>query len=148
MVDRLHGEVPGHELDDRLEAGEGRADAHPGEAIFGDRRIDHARRAELIEQALGHFVGALILADLLAHDEHRRIAAHLLGHGVAQRLAHGHAHHLGAGRDLGFRPRLRRRDLRTRRRLLDVGQALAEFAGRSLSPCGEGWGEGELASIA
>ena len=29
------------------------------------------RSAELIEQALGDFVGALILADLLAHEEHR-----------------------------------------------------------------------------
>ena len=91
MVDRLHGEVPGHELDDGLQAGEGRADADPGKAIFGDRRVDHAGRAELVEQALGHFVGALIFADLLAHDEHRRIAAHLFRHGVAQRLAHGHA---------------------------------------------------------
>ena len=134
MVDRLHGEVPGHELDDRLQPGEGRADADPGKAIFGDRRIDHAGRAELIEQALGDLVGALILADLLAHDEHRRIAAHLLGHGVAQRLAHGHADHLGAGRDLGLGPRLRRRDLRARRRLLDIGQALAEIA--AVAPSG------------
>ena len=75
-----------------------------------------------------HLVGALIFADLLAHDEDRRIAAHLLGHGVAQRLAHGHGDHLGAGRDLGFGPRLGRRYLRPRRRLLDVGQALAEIA--------------------
>ena len=80
-----------------------RADADPGKAIFGDRRIDHAARSELIEQALGDFVGALILADLLAHEEHRRIAPHLLGHGVAQRLAHGHGDHCGAGRA----PRLR-----------------------------------------
>ena len=106
VVDRLHGEVPGHELDDGLEAGEGRADAHPGKAIFGDRRVDHAGRAELVEQALGHFVGALIFADLLAHDEHRRIAAHLFRHGVAQRLAHGHADHLGTRRDLGLGARL------------------------------------------
>ena len=140
MVDRLHGEVPGHELDDRLEAGKGRADADSGKGIFGDGRVDHARRSELIEQALGDFIGALILADLLAHDEHRRIAAHLFGHGVAQRLAHGHAHHFGAGRDLGVGPRLGRRDLRTRRRLLDIGQALAEFAGRSLSPLRRGLG--------
>ena len=69
VVDRLHGEVPGHELDDGLEPRKGRADADAGKAIFGDRRIDHAPFAELIEQALADLVGALILADLLAHEE-------------------------------------------------------------------------------
>ncbi len=37
LVDGLHGEVPGHELDDRAQAGEGRADADAGEALLGDR---------------------------------------------------------------------------------------------------------------
>ena len=44
LVDRLHGEVPGHEFDDGLEAGEGRAHADAGEAMFGDGRVDDARR--------------------------------------------------------------------------------------------------------
>ena len=42
LVDRLHGEVPGHELDDGLQAGQGRADADAGEAVLGDRRVDDA----------------------------------------------------------------------------------------------------------
>ena len=45
--------------------------------------------AELVEQALADLVGALVLRHLLAHQEHVRVAAHLLGHGVAQGLAHG-----------------------------------------------------------
>ena len=55
-------QVPGHELDDGLKSGEGRADACAGKGIFGDRRVDHAPLAELIEQALGDLVGALIEA--------------------------------------------------------------------------------------
>ena len=129
MVDGLQREVPGHELDDGLEAGKGRADAGAGKGIFGDRRVDHAPLAELIEQALGDLVGALILADLLAHDEHAVVGAHLLGHGVAQRLTHGHGHHLGAGRNLGlgFGARLGRCNLRSCRRFLDLRRRLAEI---------------------
>ena len=55
---------------------------------------------------LRDLVGALVFADLLAHEEHGRVAPHLLGHGVAQRLAHGHADHLGPGRNLGLGARL------------------------------------------
>src|SRR3546814_11547322 len=59
LVDRLHGEVEGHELDDGPEAVHRRADAEAGEAVLGDRRVDHAARAELVEQAQAHLVGAL-----------------------------------------------------------------------------------------
>ena len=86
MVDRLHREVEGHELDDRAEAAHRRARAKPGEAIFGDRRIDDALCSELVEQSLRDLVSALVLGDLLAHHEHAVIAAHFLGHRVAQRF--------------------------------------------------------------
>ena len=66
-----------------------RADADAGETVLGDRRVDDALGAELLQQALRDLVGALILGDLLAHHEHAVVGAHLLGHGVAQRLAHG-----------------------------------------------------------
>ena len=98
LVDRLHGKIPGHELDDRAQSGKRRADAKAGKAVLGDRRVDDAFRAELLEEALGHLVGALIFRDLLAHDEDVLVAAHLLGHGVAQRFADGDVHGLGAGR--------------------------------------------------
>ena len=133
VVDRLHGEVPGHELDDRLEPGEGRADADAGEAIFGDRRVDHARRAELVEQALGHFIGALVLADLLAHDEHagsRRISSAMASRSASRTVMLTIS---VPGRDFGFGARFGRRVLRAGRRLLDIGQALAELRGAASS---------------
>ena len=102
LVDRLHGEVEGHELDDRLQAGERRADAQAGKAVLGDRRVDHALVAELLQQSLRDLVGALIFGDLLAHHEHILVAPHLLGHGVAQRFAHGHGDHLGAFGNVGI----------------------------------------------
>ncbi len=71
-----------------FEPGERRADAEPGESVLGDRRVDHPHGAELLQQALRHLVGALIFGDLLAHHEHVLVAAHLLRHRVAQRLAH------------------------------------------------------------
>ena len=89
MVDRLHREVEGHELDDRPQAAHRRTGADAGKAVFGDRRIDHARFAEFLEQALRHLVGALILGNFLAHHEDAVIRAHFLGHRVAQCLAHG-----------------------------------------------------------
>ena len=53
LVDRLHGEVEGHELDDRAQARERGADADAGKAVLGDRRVDHAPVAEFLQQALG-----------------------------------------------------------------------------------------------
>ena len=42
VVDGLHGEIPGHELDNRFQTGKSGADAYAGKAVFGDRRIDDA----------------------------------------------------------------------------------------------------------
>jgi hypothetical protein len=64
--------------------------------MLGDRRVDHALRAELVQHALADLVGALILAHFLAHQEDVGVAAHLFLHGGADRLAHRHGHHLGA----------------------------------------------------
>ena len=100
MVDRLHGEVEGHELDDGLEAHEGRANADTGEAVFGDWGIDHAAGAEFLKQSLRDLVGALILGDFLAHHEDLVVLAHFLGHGIAQGLAHSRGHHRRIGREL------------------------------------------------
>jgi hypothetical protein len=74
LVDRLHGEVEGHELDDRLQPAERSADAEAGKAVLGDRRVDDALGAELLEQALAHLVGALVLRDFLAHQEDGLVA--------------------------------------------------------------------------
>ena len=88
VVHRLHGEVERHELDDRLQSVQRGADRHAGEAVLGDRRIDHPLRAELVEQTLADLVGALVLRDFLADQEHLVVAAQFRRHRVAQRLAH------------------------------------------------------------
>ena len=49
-------------------------DAHAGEARLADRRVDDALVAELLEQPLGHLVGAVVEPDLLAHHEDARVA--------------------------------------------------------------------------
>ena len=53
MVYRLHREVEAHQLDDRPKAPHRRAGADPGEAIFGDRRIDHPLGARIPSAAPG-----------------------------------------------------------------------------------------------
>ena len=102
LVHRLHGEIPGHEFHDRLQAVERRAHAQAGKAMLGDGRVDDAALAELLQQALRNLVGALVLGDFLAHQEHQFVAAHFLRHGVAQRVAHRHGHHFRAGRQFGI----------------------------------------------
>ena len=133
-----------------LRPGHRRADAQAGEAVLGDRRVDHAPGAELLEQALADLVGALVLGDLLAHQEHVGVAPHLLGHGVAQGLAHGLPDHLGAGRAPRARAttfgRLAPRWCR-RRRLLLADWRASGASGRRLwqaSAAGVGASQGAL----
>ncbi|MCY1300269.1 hypothetical protein D9M70_498300 [compost metagenome] len=99
LVDRLHGEVEGHELDDRAKTGHGSADADTGKAMLGDRGVNDATRTEFLQQALGDLVGALVLGDFFAHDENVVAQAHFFGHGVAKRFANGHRHHFSASGD-------------------------------------------------
>ena len=129
MVDRLHGEVEGHKLDDRLQAAHRRACAYAGKTILGDRGVDDAAIAELFQQALRHLVGALILRHFLAHHEDAVVGAHLLGHGVAQRLAHRGLHDLGAGGNIGIGNRRagRRRRNRLRGRLRRLGRGCLDL---------------------
>jgi hypothetical protein len=93
----LAAEFEGHEFDDRPQAGHRRANADAGEAVFGDGRVDDALGAEFLQQVLRDLVGALVFGDLLAHHEDLFVTAHLLGHGVAQGLAHRHRDELRAG---------------------------------------------------
>ena len=95
------------------------------------------RGAEFLEQALRHLVGALIFGDLLADHEHPLVGAHLLGHGIAQCLAHGGRLDRGAGGHLGLVPRGRGIVDQVARRgfhLLGLGQVLGLLRGRTLDP--------------
>ena len=53
MVDGLHREVEGHELDDGPQLLVGGAGGEAGEARLRDRRVDHALLSKLLEQPLG-----------------------------------------------------------------------------------------------
>ena len=72
-----------------------RADADADDGRLGNRRVDDARLAELLEQPLGHAEGAAVRADVLAEHEHLRVAPHFLGERFAdgfqirQLFAHG-----------------------------------------------------------
>src|SRR5271169_6020197 len=90
LIHSLHGKIKGHEFDNRSQPGKAGADPKPGEALLGDRRINHPAGPEFLKQALAHLIGALILADLLTEKEDRIVASHLLGHRIAQRLTYRH----------------------------------------------------------
>ena len=54
---------------------------------FGDRRVDDALLAELLDEAGEHLEGGARLGDVLAEDDDARVAAHLLGQRLADRFA-------------------------------------------------------------
>ena len=72
VIDRLLGEIEGHEFDDRLEPAESGAHAEAGEPMLGDRRVDHPRGPEFRQKPLRNPVGALTLAYLPAPQEDAR----------------------------------------------------------------------------
>jgi hypothetical protein len=88
VMNSMIGRRPGHRG----------ADAQPGEAVLGDRGVDHPAGAELGEHALRHLVGAVVVGDLFAHEEHALVAPHLLGHRAAERLAQLELGHQGPRR--------------------------------------------------
>jgi hypothetical protein len=93
LVDGQQREVPGHHLDDRTEADHRGADADAGEPQLGDGRVDHPLGTELLEESTAHLVGAVVLRDLLAHQEDPVVALHLLAEGVIQGVAVGERRH-------------------------------------------------------
>ena len=70
-----------------------RADADAGEPELGDRRVDDAPLAELLEQALGDLVGALVDADFLAHEEDAVVPLHLFAQRLVERVSVGDDRH-------------------------------------------------------
>ncbi len=102
--------------------------------------------AELLQEVAGDLVGALVLGDFLAHQENRLVAAHLLGHGVAQGVADGLLDQLGVGGDLGIGQGLGRDDRRGalafRLLRLGLGGLLFGIAGASggVACWTPGWG--------
>ena len=65
-------EVAEHDVDHRPQAGHRRADAEPGDPGLGDRRVEDALGAELLDEAGQHLERVPGLGDVLADDEHGR----------------------------------------------------------------------------
>ena len=78
---------------DRPQAVDGHADGGGDDAALGDRRVEHAMLAVLALQAFGGAEHAAEIADILAHEHHRGVAAEHDVHGGVQRLNHVHAGH-------------------------------------------------------
>jgi hypothetical protein len=76
MVDGLHGEVEGHELDDWAEAFVGSASGEASEAHLGDRRVYHSLLAILLVETFGDLVGSLVLSNFLAWGREDRGGSH------------------------------------------------------------------------
>src|ERR1700736_5706735 len=86
LVERDQRKTPGHELDNRTEAGHGRANPEACETIFADGRVDDSFRAEALEQTLAHFISPMVLGDFLAHQENIWVALQLFSERFIQRL--------------------------------------------------------------
>jgi hypothetical protein len=93
LIEREEGEVPRHEFDDGPQTDHRGTGTDAREAELRDRRIDDAHLAEILEQAPGHLVGALVNADFLAHEEDTVIAVHLFTQRLIQRVAVGDYRH-------------------------------------------------------
>src|SRR5262249_61071175 len=64
---------------------------------LGERRVDHAPRAELLLEPERHLERAAVHADVLADQEHAAVAPHLLAETVADRLEVSLLAHLWCG---------------------------------------------------
>ena len=84
LVEREQAEVDRHHLDDRAHARECRADAGADERRFREWRVADTLLAEFREQPHAHRIAASVAPDVLAHQEHTRIALQRL----TQRRAH------------------------------------------------------------
>ena len=92
-------EVHEHQLGDGAHAGGGGADGGADEGGFGERGVQHALVAELLDQAArgaeraapgvndAQVLAAGAAGDLLAHDDDGFVAAHLLGESFVDGLA-------------------------------------------------------------
>ena len=86
LVERRVDEVRELDLGDRPQAVHRGADRRADDHRLGQRRVDDPVVAELGPQPVGGEEHAALLADVLAQDDDRLVAAHLLGHALADRL--------------------------------------------------------------
>src|SRR5262249_4028871 len=87
LIHRQSKKVAEHDIHHRAHPGHGRAYPYSADAGFRNRRIDDALLAKFFHQTGKHFERRTSLCDVFADDEHRRIAAHLLGQGFIDSLS-------------------------------------------------------------
>ena len=90
VIDRLQGEVEGHELDDGAEAFETCTDGNTREASLGDWSVPDSIAAISIPHALRDFVSSVVLRDFFANQEDTRISFDLVTHRTVNRLSNRH----------------------------------------------------------
>src|SRR5205823_15017113 len=82
----------------RPHAHDGRAGTCTEDRRLGERRVEHAPRAELLLEAERHLERAAVDADVLADQEHLVVTAHLSAEPVGDRLQIRHlCHYLWCG---------------------------------------------------
>ena len=93
LVVRLRAEARELDLCDRHEARRGEAHARSDDRGLGDRRVEHARVAEPVEETVGDAEHAAVAADVLAEEDHAVVARHLVHDRVVDRGEHVHDRH-------------------------------------------------------
>lgn len=78
VVDSLKCEVHGHELYHGSESHECSAAADACEPCLGDGCVPEALRSPLVNKSFRYLVCAMVVGDLLAHDEHLLVSGELL----------------------------------------------------------------------
>ena len=76
-------EITKHDVDNRAHAGHCGANSHACEAGLGDRRVEHALGAELVDEAAENLEYRAGFRDVLTTNENPRIAAHFFRHRFA-----------------------------------------------------------------
>src|SRR2546423_15477454 len=96
LIERDKRKTERHEFDDRSQADHRCAHAEPGETVFADWRVDDPFRTEALEQALAHFVSALIFGDFFAHQKNVRIPLEFFSESFIEGLTIGDFSHRSA----------------------------------------------------
>src|SRR5205807_3914269 len=77
LVEGTADEVHELELGDRPHSGEGGAERSSHDCRLRNRRINHASRSEVIDEAVSNLESSAVNADVFAQAEHTRVALHL-----------------------------------------------------------------------
>src|SRR5438067_13663412 len=92
QIESARDEIDELKLGHSLHAHQSRAASRADDRSFGNRRIDHALFAEVIDQSVSNFERTAVSADVFTNHEHSRVALHLFPDALADCFNHrGHA---------------------------------------------------------